>query len=125
MDVLAPTPALNPALTLSGPVARTSRPTDPKSIEGVARGFETMFLSLLLKEMRQTLEPGTLFEGDKSDIFGGLFDQMMAEHLSKGNALGIAAMVRKQLERTTHGHDSNHLRAAYAAAPRMAGAALP
>ena len=110
MDVRAPAPAplLAPGLSVSS--AGTSRPIDPARAGEVARGFESMFLSFLLKEMRQTLEPDTFFSGDKGDVLGGLFDQFMAEHLSQKDALGIAAMVRKQLEPTSHTYDRDHRR---------------
>ena len=44
-----------------------------------ARGLEATFLSILLKEMRQTLEPGGLFANDSGDVLGGMFDQFMAQ----------------------------------------------
>ena len=98
MDVLAPLSgqALTPGQDLAT-MAAPKRNGDPKSIEKVAKGFESMFFSLLCKEMRETLEPGTLFGGDQGDVLGGMFDQFLGEHLAQGGALGIAAMVRKQL----------------------------
>jgi Rod binding domain-containing protein len=98
MDVLATLPGS--ALTPGGHLAMKATATqdgDLRKIEQVAKGFESLFLSMLCKEMRETLEPGTLFGGDQGDVFGGLFDQFLGEHLSQGGSLGIAAMVRKQL----------------------------
>ncbi len=115
MDVSAPHAAPLTASPFDGPLARTTGAVDPKSIPGIAKGFESMFLSMLLKEMRGTLDQGTLFGDDKSDILGGLFDQFLGDHLSRSNSLGIATMVRKQLERASPTHDSsNRHRAAYA-----------
>ena len=54
---------------------------DQRRIEKVAQGFESMFFSLLCKEMRSTLEPETMFGDDKGDVFGGMFDQFLGEHL--------------------------------------------
>ena len=71
--------------------------TSPQAIETVANGFESMFLSILLKEMRQTLEPDTMFPQDSGDILGGLFDLFLGQHLARSGALGIGAMVKKQL----------------------------
>ena len=39
-----------------------------------------MFVSIVLKEMRQTLGPGSLFGSDAADINGGLFDMFMGKH---------------------------------------------
>src|SRR5689334_11609487 len=70
---------------------------DARALDTVANGFESMFLSMLLKEMRQTLEPETLFPQDSGDILGGLFDLFLGQHLARAGALGIGAMVKKQL----------------------------
>ena len=70
---------------------------DSHALDTVATGIESMFLSILLKEMRQTLEPGTMFPQDSGDILGGLFDLFLGQHLAQTGALGIGAMVKKQL----------------------------
>jgi Rod binding domain-containing protein len=74
------------------------------SLKDAAQGFESVFLQMLLKDMRQTLEPGSLFGNDSSDIYGGLFDQFMAQHLAQGKGMGLAQALLKQLEpKATHG----------------------
>jgi Rod binding domain-containing protein len=107
MDVLATLPgmALTPAQQ-TAMKAPATRDGDQRQIEKVAKGLESMFFSILCKEMRETLEPGTLFGGDQGDVFGGMFDQFMGEHLAQGGSLGIAAMVRKQL--TAQAHNEKH-----------------
>jgi Rod binding domain-containing protein len=87
MDVTAP---------LFGMALRPGK-TDPRQVEQVANGLESVFFAMLCKEMRETLEPGTLFGQDEGDVLGGMFDQFMGEHMARGGPLGIAAMVRKQL----------------------------
>src|SRR4051812_5028117 len=77
--------------------AASNRHGDPRNVEVVAKGFESMFFSQLCKQMRETLEPNTLFGSDQGDVLGGLFDQFLGEHMAQGGSLGIAAMVRKQL----------------------------
>ena len=77
----------------------TASPSGSQQIEHVANGFESLFASMLVKEMRQTLEPGTLFGSDGSDVMGGMFDLFFGQHLAKAGALGIAPMVKKQLEK--------------------------
>ena len=76
-----------------------------------------MFFSLLCKEMRDTLEPDTLFGGDQGDVFGGMFDQFLGEHLAQGGSLGIAAMVRKQLT-AQNTHEQHPRQPAHSAAGR-------
>jgi len=125
MDVL--TPLQGQALTPGLDLATTAAPTykgDPRSAEAVARGFESMFFSLLAKGMRETLEPDTLFGGDQGDVFGGMFDQFLGEHLAQGGSLGIAAMVRKQLS-VKYTHEQPPQQSARSGPnPGMAGPAL-
>ncbi len=70
---------------------------DPRAVDKVANGFESMFWSLILKEMRQSLEPDTLFPGDSGDVMGGMFDSFLSQHFAHLGAFGIAAMVKRQL----------------------------
>src|SRR5258707_639985 len=57
------------------------------------------FLSMLLKEMRQTLEPdGGLFPGDSGDVQGGLFDLYLGRHMADGRGIGLAATLVRQMQ---------------------------
>ena len=67
----------------------------------MAQQFESMFTSLLLKEMRQSTGEDGLFEGDSSDTLGGMFDMFLGEHIAKEGGLGIAKMVETYLENAT------------------------
>jgi flagellar protein FlgJ len=76
-----------------------------KMVDKAAAGFEEVFWSLVLKEMRQTLGPEGFFGSDTGDVLGGMFDQFMSQHLSQAQVLGIAALVRQQLETTPRVED--------------------
>jgi Rod binding domain-containing protein len=69
-----------------------------QSIDKVANGFESVFASLMLKEMRKTLDSGSMFAGDSGDVYGGLFDLYIGQHMAQNGGLGIAAAVKRQLE---------------------------
>lgn len=77
--------------------AGVSAPANRAQVEQAAHGFESMFASMLIKQMRQTLEPDTLFGKDSGDVLGGLFDSYLGQHLAQAGGLGIAALVRQQL----------------------------
>jgi flagellar protein FlgJ len=63
--------------------------------------MEATFLAMLLKQMRETLEPdGGLFPGDSGDVMGGLFDQFMSQHLSDAGGVGMADALVRQLQAT-------------------------
>ena len=70
--------------------------------EEVARSFEAVFASMLIKEMRNTLSEG-LFGSEGSDVFGGLFDLHIGNAMADGQGLGIKDLVRSQLEQQQHG----------------------
>lgn len=97
MDVLAS--ASSPATpTLATPkLLQPQNAKNQRALEVAAKDFEGMFVSLLLKEMRQTLEPGTMFGQDSGDVLGGLFDVFIGQHLAKAGALGIGNIVKHQL----------------------------
>jgi flagellar protein FlgJ len=93
---------------------------DPRAIDAVANGFESVFLSILLKEMRQTLEPGGMFPEDKSDVLGGMFDMYLGQHLAQAGGFGIADLIKKQLKAST-GQPNNATAASPAAGRSLSG----
>lgn len=97
MDALALAPALPGSASVN--LGQLPGPTrhDPRRIDKVAQDFESTFFSLLLKELRESLEPETLFPQDTGDVLGSLFDMFIGQHLAKAGSLGIGAMVKKQL----------------------------
>lgn len=94
-------PAAGPMRLKTG--ARVSA-SAPDQIAATAKDFEATFLSLLLKEMRQTLDPdgGGLFAGDTGDVQGGLFDLYLSQHLADAGGIGLAPAIERQLRYTTN-----------------------
>jgi peptidoglycan hydrolase FlgJ len=71
-------------------------------LKNTAKEFEATLLSMLLKEMRQTLdEDGGLFPGDSGDVQGGLFDMFMSRHLADSGGIGLAAYLERQIHATS------------------------
>lgn len=63
-----------------------------------AQEFESVFVSMLLKEMRQSsLSEGGLFPGDSSDTYGGLFDMTFGKHIAQAGGLGLAGMIENAI----------------------------
>ena len=63
----------------------------------LGREFESVFTSLLIKQMRSSMTENGLFEGDGSDTFGGMFDMYMGQHISAQSNLGIGDMISDYL----------------------------
>lgn len=83
--------------------AMEGSPTKPRVAvqdpDKVVKDFESVFASMMLKEMRKTLESTNLFGDDPSDIYGGMFDQFLGQHIGGAGGLGMAKMIREGLDR--------------------------
>jgi flagellar protein FlgJ len=75
---------------------------DKTAIPALARQFESVFMAQLVKEMRQTLEPGTFFGNDPGDVYGGMFDLFIGKHLAQAGGIGLAKMMVKHMQGATH-----------------------
>jgi flagellar protein FlgJ len=70
------------------------------SREGIrlaAQQFESLFVSMLLKSMRDASPKGGLLDSQQADMFTGLLDQQMAQKMTAGKGLGLAEMLVRQL----------------------------
>jgi flagellar protein FlgJ len=86
-----------PAVPLPNAMGAPSRPN--ASPAEVGRQFESIFTSLLVKQLRQSVDSETMFGKDDGDVLGGMFDHFLGEHIAKAGSLGIGQMIRSQLER--------------------------
>lgn len=92
--------------------ARVVAPTDSR-VSRTAKEFEATLVSLLLKEMRQTLEPdGGLFPGDEGDVQGGMFDLFLSQHLADAGGLGLASVIEHSLHPPAHAAENSSQRLA-------------
>jgi Rod binding domain-containing protein len=99
MDLSAMLPMTAPPMEADPQMlASQLRQGDGHSVDAVATSFESMFLSMMMKEMRQTLDEGGFFGEDKGDVYGGLFDLYLGQHLAQAGGIGIANLIRRQLE---------------------------
>ncbi|GAB4175929.1 MAG: hypothetical protein Kow00108_11240 [Calditrichia bacterium] len=65
-----------------------------KEIEEAANQFESLFIYQLLKEMRKTIMKSDLLgDGLGGEIFQSMWDEKIAEAVSRSSRLGIAEMV--------------------------------
>ncbi|VTR96395.1 FlgJ family peptidoglycan hydrolase OS=Leclercia adecarboxylata ATCC 23216 = NBRC 102595 GN=flgJ PE=4 SV=1: Rod-binding [Gemmata massiliana] len=91
--------------TISDPYAAKSGATVQSKadsrLKNMAGEMEATFLSMLLKEMRQTLDPeegGGMFPGDSGDVQGGLFDLYLGRHMADGGGIGLATALVRQMQ---------------------------
>lgn len=68
------------------------------TLREVARQFESLFVQMMLKNMRAaTPGDGGFFSSPQSDQYRDLYDQQLAVSMSQGQGFGIADMVERQL----------------------------
>ncbi|MEW9900161.1 flagellar assembly peptidoglycan hydrolase FlgJ [Chitinivorax sp. PXF-14] len=74
--------------------------TDNKAaLKGVAQQFESLFLQMMLKNMRNTVPESELSGSNELKTFTGMFDDQLAQKIASGRGIGFADMIVKQLSR--------------------------
>ena len=80
---------------------RLAAKQDPrKALESVAKQFESVFLGMVLKSMRDASFGDDLFESDQTKFYRGMFDKQLALHMTESRSTGLADMMVRQLEGT-------------------------
>lgn len=62
-----------------------------------AKEFESLFASMLVKEMRSTIEGGFFGDGPGADTYGQWFDTELGRAIAADGGLGLADVLRVQL----------------------------
>ncbi|MHB1590529.1 MAG: flagellar assembly peptidoglycan hydrolase FlgJ [Sulfuricella sp.] len=74
---------------------------DPDAaLKAVAQQFESIFMSMMLKSMREAIPKDGLLDSEQGNLYTQLFDQQLAQKLSTGKGLGVADMIVRQLTRS-------------------------
>lgn len=69
---------------------------DPKD---AAARFQALLATMLVKEMRSSLDTGFFGKGPDGDVYGGWLDQHVGQSLADRDALHIEGVLRESLER--------------------------
>ena len=79
-----------------GPQPLEKRRADIKDqkLHKVARDFEAIFLSQLVRAMGKTIPEGSMTTGGMADL---MFDQVMGQALSEGGGIGLAKIIYRDL----------------------------
>jgi flagellar protein FlgJ len=73
------------------------RPTEAQS--SVSQQFESLFINLMLKEMRKTVARSELLGSEAMETYEQMFDQQIAVGMAKAGGIGIAPFIEAQLAR--------------------------
>src|SRR5271170_493884 len=83
---------------VNGLAALKNNPDSPQAISAVAQQVEALFLQMMLKSMR---DASAAVENDSNEMgmYQDMFDKQVALSISQHSDLGIARMLKRQLER--------------------------
>jgi flagellar protein FlgJ len=91
---LGVTPAAAPA-----PDAAPARPGADPALREAARRFEGLFVTKLLQSALggESTGGGLFGQGPGSDVYQGLLETFLSDHLSRGGGLGLAESLARTL----------------------------
>lgn len=69
----------------------------PETLRKVAGQFEALFVQQMLKTMRDSTLNEGLMDNDQTKFYQGMFDQQIALEMTRGQGLGLADMLVRQL----------------------------
>lgn len=75
-----------------------------QALKGVAQQFESVFLNMMLKSMRDATPQDGMFDSEQTKMFTGMLDQQLAQSLST-KGVGLADIIAKQLGPTVSAGD--------------------
>ena len=74
-----------------------AREQTPEAIKEVAKQFESVFLTMVLKSMRQAKLADSVMDSKQSEFYQDMYDQQMAIHLAGKPGIGLADLIAQQL----------------------------
>lgn len=72
----------------------------PEALKQVAEQFEQMFLSMLMKSMREanaSFSDDNVFSGGDVSFYQGMLDNQLTQEMSQSNGIGLADVLARQL----------------------------
>src|SRR5690606_13094120 len=78
-----------------------SQADSPEKMEPVARQFESLFLNVMLKSMRdanQVFAEGHPLNSHQTRLYQDMYDNQMAVHLAEKQGMGLADVMLRQLQ---------------------------
>ena len=84
------------------------------ALEAVSKQFESMFISMVMKSMREankTFSEGNFLQSNETEFYQEMFDSQLSLTLSKGRGLGVADAMMRQMSKQIEGiaqSDSNN-----------------
>jgi flagellar protein FlgJ len=73
---------------------------DDSALMDACKEFESIFMQMVIKEMRSTVPDGGLTEKSQArEMFEGLYDEEMSKEMTKNEGIGLAKMLYDSMHR--------------------------
>lgn len=78
---------------------REARAETPEAIKKTAKQFESLFVQMMLKSMRDTLPEDGMFNSKQQRMYQDMMDKQLSLNISMGKGVGLTAVIERQLAR--------------------------
>lgn len=79
-----------------------ARQSPDQALKAAAQQFESVFLNMMLKSMREATPQDGIFDSEQTRMFTGMLDQQLAQSMAS-RGVGLADIMVKQLSRSMGG----------------------
>jgi len=74
-----------------------ARENSPDAIKQVAKQFESLFVQMMLKSMRDTVPENELFGSNAGKMYQDMYDKQLSTSISNSRGIGLANVIERQL----------------------------
>lgn len=74
-----------------------ARTAPEEAAKEVAEQFESIFISLMMKSMRDATPKDSLFNSDQMEAYQDIFDKQLALDMASSGGLGLAEIIERQI----------------------------
>jgi len=74
-----------------------ARENSPEAIKQVAKQFESLFVQMMLKSMRDTVPENELFGSNAEKMYQDMYDKQLSTSISNARGIGLANVIERQL----------------------------
>lgn len=88
-----------------GDLKQSAKAGSPEAMKGAATQFESMFINMMMKSMRDATPQDGMMDSQESKTFTGMLDQQMSQKLAK-RGIGLADVLVRQLTAQQQGQQA-------------------
>jgi len=74
-----------------------AREKSPEAIKQVAKQFESLFVQMMLKSMRDTVPENELFGSNAEKMYQDMYDKQLSTSISNARGIGLSNVIERQL----------------------------